>query len=196
VAVSIETIRRGELIKAAYEVFQQHGFRGLTMARIGQQAGMSHGIVNYYFKSKDELLIAMVRYANRLIMDDVTRRLAKARTPLQRLDAIIEGNFPAEMYDRATANAWVSFYSVLPEHPEFERLQTLFYRRLRSNLLDCLSKLVTRPDAERLVKGISVMIDGLWLRCALERQRLDHKEAIELVKDFAHSRLPRGRVAK
>ena len=86
---SIETIRRQDLIKAAYEAFRIHGFRGLTMAKIGKQAGMSHGIINYYFKSKDDLLIAMMRYGNGLIAKDVVRRLRDTATPLQRLDAII-----------------------------------------------------------------------------------------------------------
>ncbi|MDY0882887.1 transcriptional regulator BetI [Dongia soli] len=188
---SIESIRRQELIKAAYETFRQYGFRGLTMARIGKQAGMSHGIINYYYKSKEDLLIAMVRYANRLIMEEVIRRLHEADTPLARLDAIIEGNFPAHLYDRATASAWVSFYSAVPEHPEFDRLQTLFYRRLRSNLLDCLASLTTPAEADRLVKGISVMIDGMWMRCAIEKEGLDRSEAVDLIKDFAHRRLGR-----
>ncbi|TXH38525.1 MAG: transcriptional regulator BetI [Rhodospirillaceae bacterium] len=186
---SIESIRRQELIKAAYETFRQYGFRGLTMARIGKQAGMSHGIINYYYKSKDDLLIAMVRYANGLIMKDVTRRLNEADTPLARLDAIIEGNFPVDLYDRATASAWVSFYSAVPEHPQFDRLQRLFYRRLRSNLLDCLASLTTPAEADLLVKGISVMIDGMWMRCAIDKEGLDRSEAVGLIKDFAHRRL-------
>ncbi|HVJ40429.1 MAG TPA: transcriptional regulator BetI [Dongiaceae bacterium] len=186
---SIETIRRQDLIKAAYEAFRLYGFRGLTMARIGKQAGMSHGIINYYFKSKDDLLIAMVRYANGLIMQDVVRRLRDAGTPMDRLDAVIEGNFPPNLYDRATASAWVSFYSAVPEHPEFNRLQTLFYRRLASNLHHCLAHLTNRAEAELLVKGISVMIDGMWLRCAMEKHGLDRKEAVDLIKDYAHRRL-------
>jgi len=186
---SIEAIRRQDLIKAAYEAFRLYGFRGLTMAKIGQQAGMSHGIINYYFKSKDDLLIAMVRYGNGLIMKDVVRRLREAKTPMERLDAIIEGNFPVDLYDRPAANAWVSFYSAVPEHPEFDRLQTMFYRRLDSNLHDCLRHLTSRVEAEIIVKGISVMIDGLWMRCALEKAGLDRLEAINLIKDYAHRRL-------
>jgi TetR/AcrR family transcriptional repressor of bet genes len=56
---SIEKIRRQDLVRAAYRTFLEHGLNGMTMARIGERAGMSHGIVNYYFKSKDELLDAM-----------------------------------------------------------------------------------------------------------------------------------------
>src|SRR5690348_18089159 len=107
---SIESIRRRELVEAAYLTFLDTGMKGMTMARIGQRAGMSHGIVNYYFKSKAELLDAVVRHANCLIMQEVAARLRAARTPRERLSAVVEGNFRAELFDRETANAWTSFY--------------------------------------------------------------------------------------
>ena len=72
--VSIEDIRRRELIEAAYLTFLEHGLNGTTMARIGERAGMSHGIVNYYFKSKDELLSAVVRKSMFMIFGDMAKR--------------------------------------------------------------------------------------------------------------------------
>jgi len=54
---SIEKIRRRDLVKAAYQTFLEYGLSGTTVARIGARAGMSHGIVNYYFKSKDHLAV-------------------------------------------------------------------------------------------------------------------------------------------
>jgi TetR/AcrR family transcriptional repressor of bet genes len=67
----IEEIRRIELIEAAYRIFIKDGLKGLTTTRICQEAGMSQGILTYYFKDKDEVLFEMVRHANRILMDDV-----------------------------------------------------------------------------------------------------------------------------
>ena len=89
VRTSIEQIRRRDLVEAAYLTFLEHGMQGLTMARIGERAGMSHGIVNYYFKSKDALVSAVVRKANFMIMQDTARRLRAAHTPRERVSAII-----------------------------------------------------------------------------------------------------------
>ena len=63
-----------------------------TINGIGERAGMSHGIVNYYFKSKDELVSAVVRKANFLIMQDTAQRLRAARSPRERVSAVIAGN--------------------------------------------------------------------------------------------------------
>ena len=181
---SIQKIRRQDLVRAAYLTFLDHGIEGMTMARIGQRAGMSHGIVNYYFKGKAELLDAVVRHANCLIMQEVAARLRRAQTPRERLSAIVEGNFRAELFDRETANAWTSFYAAGPNRQEFERLQRAVDRRLRSNLMHDLVRLVERPRAEEIALGISVWIDGLWLRRAMTGEDLTAEQAIRAVNAY------------
>jgi transcriptional repressor BetI len=184
VKTSIEKIRRQDLVRAAYRTFLEHGLGGMTVARIGERAGMSHGIVNYYFKSKDELLDAVVRHANFLIMQEVAARLRRSHTPRERLSAIVEGNFRAELFDRETANAWTSYYAAVPTRREFERLQSTVYRRLRSNLLYDLTRLVDRPRAEEIALGVSVWIDGLWLRRGMDREGLTADQAIRAVNGY------------
>jgi transcriptional repressor BetI len=194
VKTSIEKIRRQDLVRAAYRTFLEHGLGGMTVARIGERAGMSHGIVNYYFKSKDELLDAVVRHANCLIMQDVAARLRRSRTPRERLSAIVEGNFRAELFDRETANAWTSYYAAVPTRREFERLQSTVYRRLRSNLLYDLTRLVDRTRADEIALGVSVWIDGLWLRRGMDREGLTAEQAIQAVNGYIDQCLAAGPV--
>lgn len=181
---SIEKIRRRDLVEAAFQTFLDHGIGGTTVARIGEQAGMSHGIVNYYFKSKDQLLSAVIRHAFRLIMREAVRLLKDAETPRERISAVIAGNFPTELFNRETAAAWISFYAEVSTNPDFEQLQDTFYRRLHSNLMHTLKQLTTVADAERIALGISVWIDGLWLRCAMKRQGVERRAAIRAIEEY------------
>lgn len=163
---SIETIRRRDLVEAAYQTFLEHGMSGMTMARIGERAGMSHGIVNYYFKSKDALLSAVVRKANFLIMEDTARRLRLATTPRARVSAIILANFTEELFTRDIARAWVSYYAAIGQNPDFERLQHVVDRRLISNLMHELRQLTTPERASKTATNIALLLEGLWLRRA------------------------------
>lgn len=197
---SIEKVRRRDLVEAAFQTFLEHGIGGATVARIGEQAGMSHGIVNYYFKSKDELLSAVIRHAFRLILREVVRRLRDAETPRQRISAIIAGNFSDQLFNRETAAAWISFYAEVATHPDFEHLQDMFYRRLHSNLIHALKQLTSSEEAERIALGISVWIDGLWLRCAMKRQGVERLAAIRAIEEYvdlalAQAAAPRPRRA-
>jgi TetR/AcrR family transcriptional regulator, transcriptional repressor of bet genes len=160
----IEDLRRGELIAAAHRVFMQHGLGGMTTARICAEAGMSPGILSYYFKGKEDVLFAMVRLNNRLLMEDVVVRLRVARSPWDRLLAIIEGNFPAGVYERNVASAWLSVVAVSSGNARFARLQAVFYRRLRSNLQSVFAGILTEERFLLAERMISALIDGLWLR--------------------------------
>lgn len=162
----IEDIRRIELVQAAYRVFMQHGLGGMTTARICAEAGMSPGILAYYFKGKDEVLFGMVRHSNRVLAQDVATRLANAKTPWQRFEAIVEGNFPAQAFDRNTANAWVSVCAAAHTNANYAKLQSIFYRRLASNLASAFVPHVGEAKFTDLSLATSTMIDGLWLRKA------------------------------
>jgi TetR/AcrR family transcriptional repressor of bet genes len=186
---SIEQIRRRDLIEAAYQTFLEHGFNGMTMARIGVRAGMSHGIVNYYFKSKDELVSAVVRKANFVIMQDTARRLRTAKTPRERVSAIIAGNFPPDLFTREIARAWVSYYAAIGQRKDLERMQRVVDGRLASNLMHALAQIVDRGHAKRLTDYIAVLIDGYWLRHAKSTDLVDAGAAIALIEDFVDSQL-------
>jgi len=185
----IEEVRRKDLIEAAYLTFLDHGLHGMTMARIGERAGMSHGIVNYYFKSKDELLSAVVRKANFVIMGETARRLREARTPRERISAVIRGNFPVDLYTPEVARAWVSYYAAVGLQPEFERLQNAVDRRLASNLNHALAQLTAKDRAREIATTIAILIDGLWLRHAKSDDRMDAAAAIRHIEDYVDSQL-------
>ncbi|EJM99439.1 transcriptional regulator BetI [Phyllobacterium sp. YR531] len=178
---SIEDIRRQELIEGAYRAFLQHGIDGLTTARICKEAGMSPGILSYYFKSKDEVLFWMVRHANRVIMDEVAKRMKAAPNRWERLLAIIEGNFPKSLFEQNTANAWLSFYVASARDPQLERLQRLFHRRLASNISSCVSGIVSRADLPGFVETVAVLIDGCWLHRAAIHSQTTSAGAIALI---------------
>jgi TetR/AcrR family transcriptional repressor of bet genes len=186
---SIEKIRRQDLVEAAYLTFLEYGLSGMTMARIGERAGMSHGIVNYYFKTKDELLSAVVRKANFLIMQDTGRRLRQAGTPRERISAIIAANFAPDLFTCEIARAWVSYYAAIGTHPDFERLQNAVDRRLASNLRHALRPLVASGRIGGIANGVALFIDGLWLRHAKSSDVLEAADAVRQVEDYVELQL-------
>ncbi len=189
----IEDIRRIEIIEAAHRVFLVGGFNALTTTRICKEAGMSQGILTYYFKSKDEMLFEMVRHANRHLMDEVVQRLRQASTSWERLAAIVEGIFPQAHYEPNIANAWVSFYAATAGNERYARLQNLFYRRMRSNLASALGDTLSSPELDRFSLGFAAMVDGLWLGRG-QNESLEASEATQVLMEYAEKMLGADRV--
>jgi len=176
----IDEIRRAELIEAAHRVFLREGLQGLTTARICQEAGMSPGILAYYFKGKEEVLYAMVRFNNRLLMEDVIARMRRATTAWERLEAIVEGNFPDHAFTRNVAIAWLSVCAATNVNQNYERLQRLFYSRLVSNLASAFGGLLDKGRLRQASLSLAAVIDGLWLRKAVGHE-IGRDEAVALV---------------
>ena len=193
--IRIKDVRRIELIEAAYRVFLADGLSGLTTTRICREAGMSQGILTYYFKNKDEVLFQMVRHSNRLLMEDIIARLRRARTGWERLLAVIEGNFPERHYDANTANAWVSFFAAATPNSRYAMLQKFFYRRLRSNIASALEGSLAPADLDHFTRGFAALIDGLWLRRGCTGD-LTAAEAVRLVTGYCERALGPAIVAR
>jgi TetR/AcrR family transcriptional regulator len=46
---------RVKILDAAEDEFAEHGFHGSRMVAIAKRAGVTHGLLHYYFDSKDHL---------------------------------------------------------------------------------------------------------------------------------------------
>src|SRR5512145_2068414 len=58
---ALQQERRRALIDATMTAIAEQGFSGLTLARVASLAGLSAGIVNFYFQSKEALLLETLK---------------------------------------------------------------------------------------------------------------------------------------
>jgi TetR/AcrR family transcriptional regulator, fatty acid metabolism regulator protein len=76
------TDRRRELLDAAVRVFARKGFHGSRVGDIAEEAGVAHGLLYHYFRSKDEVLETIFREAwHRLVSE--TDRIENSGQPLR-----------------------------------------------------------------------------------------------------------------
>ena len=185
----ISDIRRRELRQAAFAVLQREGIAGATLEKVAAHAGASKGIVLHYFRSKQELFEHAMREANAVLRDAVIARLKRAHTPMQRVDAVIEGNFERHLFQPSICHAWLSLCAEVPRDEKLARIQKVIHARMRSNLLSGLRDLVALRDASDIAFGVTALIDGLWLRLGLQPGSVSSEEAIRLVKEHVAARL-------
>src|SRR5690349_22487662 len=48
------------ILRGALDVFTERGFQGATTAEIAERAGVSKGLIYNYFRTKDDLIVALV----------------------------------------------------------------------------------------------------------------------------------------
>jgi TetR/AcrR family transcriptional regulator, transcriptional repressor of bet genes len=85
-----ERERRDQILQAAYRVAAREGLDGTTILQVAAEAGLSPGLVMFHFKSKRQLLLALLDWllATTTVLhvgDDIARLAA----PLERLIALL-----------------------------------------------------------------------------------------------------------
>ena len=74
--------RRRELLDAAIVVFARRGFHASRVGDIAEEAGVAHGLLYHYFRSKDEVLETIFRETWELLQAE-TERIEAADLPLR-----------------------------------------------------------------------------------------------------------------
>ncbi len=179
-----------QLVEVTIDSLAEVGYVGTTLAEIARRAGVSPGLVAHYFDDKDGLLEAAFRTLARTLAARVRARLALARTPRGRVQAVIDTNLAPEEFDKRTGTAWLAFLGQVLHVRGLKRVQTAYQRRMLSNLRNDLRRLIPGEDARSLAAMIAAMIDGVWLRAALsEWQEADSESARALLTAFVEGRL-------
>lgn len=187
--VGMEPIRRRQLIDATIGAIHEHGFADTTVSRISARAGVSTGIVHHYFRGKDDLLEATLRAIAAALRRDTTDRLARARSPRERIDAVIDSNLAPDRFTPEAVSAWLAFWSQVPTSAQLARIQRIIMQRVHSNLVHALRALVPGEQAQKIAAGLGILIDGLWLRAALSKELPDTEFALMLARDYLDRQL-------
>jgi betaine-aldehyde dehydrogenase len=189
----IEETRRRQLVEVTIDSLAELGYVGTTLAQIAARAGVSPGLVAHYFGDKDGLLDAAFRALARRVGNQVRARLRQVSTPRGRIQAVIDANLAPEEFEQRTGTAWLAFWGQVLQVKSLKRVQSVYQRRMLSNLRSALKKMVPADEAQRLASMIAAMIDGVWLRAALSGWReADSESARALLTAFVDGRLERA----
>ena len=162
----------------------QAGSLDVTVSQIARRAGMSTALAHYYFHSKDAIFLAAMRHLQREFGQLVGGKLRTARTPGERLDAIIDASLGREQFADEVVAAWLVFYVQAQRSPDAARLLRVYATRLHNNLVFNLRQLVPPTRAHEIAQGTASMIDGIYIRHALHGSTPDRPTARALVKDY------------
>jgi TetR/AcrR family transcriptional repressor of bet genes len=93
--IGMEPIRRIQVIRAVIETVAEKGFEALTMNAVANRAGVSKGVVNYYFAGKRDLLLqsfhAFLESYNQQIVELIQPHMGA----MEMMGVVIDVCFPA-----------------------------------------------------------------------------------------------------
>lgn len=185
--------RRQELIRATIAVIARHGYSGTTVARVAARAGVSTGLMNFHFDSKDRLFRATFDHLAEEY-ERVWQRNLAAADPRARARAMIESYFDRRIFTRDKLAVWFTFWSDAELRDRYRAAATRIERRYLTALEAEIRRLVAASGgparaAKPVTAALSAMIDGYWLQAMIYPRGFDRTAAVEACLDFLALRL-------
>jgi AcrR family transcriptional regulator len=208
--IDIGSIRREQIVDAAVAVIAERGLQHLSLSEIEKKVGMSRGQLTYYYKAKEDILLAVF---DRLLEMMCRRQGGDPSKPPQ------EHPFAKMRWLEVVEHLLAMILETPNRNPEFGSLQYTFLSQIghREDFRQRLAKLydewrshgmehlqrdlaerpAVRPVSPRaLATLVQAMLHGLAMQTAVDPGAIDAGEIAELCLDMVRSYLWQGKPAR
>lgn len=160
--------RRVQLMDATIEVLAQRGYARTTLTEVANQAGLSHGLVNFHFQTKEKLLTETLLYlAEEYRQNWLAALEAAGPSPAEQLDALLRADFNPDICTPAKLSAWCSYWGEAQSRPIYQERcgsNDQFYNdTIEGICADLMAQSGMKGDATRAGRVLRITIEGVWL---------------------------------
>ena len=189
-------VRRHQLIEATIDSLAKRGYAETTMADVADGAGLSRGIVNFHFESKEKLLVATLQYMSDEYAAHWRASFDEAGdVPADRLRALVTADFDRSICTRRKLAAWCAFWGEAKSRPTYQALcgsRDEIYQQLVADLCRELKQEAGYAyDSEAIALALSSVLEGLWLRLMLGTEGVSRQTALHSALEFLAVTFPR-----
>ncbi|MCH8249467.1 MAG: TetR family transcriptional regulator C-terminal domain-containing protein [Proteobacteria bacterium] len=188
--------RRQQLIDATMKCIARKGMGSTTLGDVAGEAGLSQGIVNLHFESKDNLLNETLRY----LADEYKTQFSHAYEKsgpgaADKLHALMKLDLSPSVLDRRKVAVWFAFWGEVKSRPIYRDIcekSDEYYDEIVRSLC---SQLIAEGDYKNITAlaistALASMTNGMWLSCLISPKLFDRQNAMIAVDEYLHSIFP------
>jgi AcrR family transcriptional regulator len=175
------------------KAISQQGLLQCTMSDVAEAAGVSKGILHYYFKSKSEMISALVALIRDSRFLEFKTSLAEIKSPREKFSASMR--YPLSAFDlradadlsKTMAKVWIEFWALAAHHQDVQDLILDLHRSLRKHYVEIIEEGIKsgefRQDADPKVIASSILAayQGLMLQWHFDSPAIDFAKHVDLL---------------
>ena len=158
--------RRREILRATIRSIERVGFADTTLATVAEIAGVAQGSLIFHFKTKDDLLVATLRYMADEYRDTWQKALLDAPPdPVQRLCVLVKTEFRPDICTLGKIAVWKAFWAEAKSRPVYQKIcggrDDVRHAAVRHCVTVVLEQDKDRRSAADISTALDVQLDGL-----------------------------------
>lgn len=186
---SMEAERREQILDATCDVIAATGLPNLRMASIAKAAGVSSGMIHYYFDTKHDVIAAAFEYNLTNSLQRHQWVLESGKDPLAVLQDLVESYLPGDAPSVRGWKVWITLWAEAMRDPALQELNERLYGRWRDLVTDVIRRAQqqgqARPgDPVQMSNMLVGMLDGLAVQVLLHASSMPLPAMRDICKAF------------
>lgn len=188
--------RRQQLIDATIKCISKKGLGNTTLADVAREAGLSQGIVNLHFDSKDNLLNETLRFVAEEYDREFMRTVeGNAESAAQKLAALMHMDLKPRICERSKLAVWFAFWGEVRSVPTYQRICAAYDDKQHDILMELAATIIEEGqyenlDARNIAEGLAALTVGFWLSCLINPKTFDRRVARNSIQSYLHAIFP------
>jgi TetR/AcrR family transcriptional repressor of bet genes len=189
--------RQHQLIQATIRSVAKNGLSDTTMATVSNEAGLSQGIINLHFQSKERLLVETLRFIADEYRESWERVLKRAGlSRAETLKELVLIDFKRPVCDPNKLAVWFAYWGESKSRPTYRKICEMRDVAYRKQLIDVLELLIEEGnyvdrDARTIASTLSAIGSGLWLDLLTSPRSVTRGQARNICLSYLASQFPK-----
>jgi TetR/AcrR family transcriptional regulator, fatty acid metabolism regulator protein len=169
------------LVRAAYRLIASKGIERTTLQDIADAAGVSKALAVYYFKTKENLMLAAIRWVLARVTERMTGVVDSVDAPEEKVQAMIDAIFVDPRRNRDFYLAYTALINEGARNERFAELNTTFQSIMNVAYADLIrageGTVFAVDGVDDAAMGVRALIDGYFLQWLEETNWIELHES-------------------
>ena len=156
------------LVRSAYRLIASKGIERTTLQDIADAAGVSKALAVYYFKTKENLLLAAIRWVLGRVAERMMGVVDSVDAPEEKVRAMIDAIFVDPRRNRDFYLAYTALIGEAARNERFNELNVTFRSIMNAAYADLIrageGTVFAVDSVDEAAIGVRALIDGFFLQ--------------------------------
>jgi len=176
--------RKDQIVRATVECITKYGYHNFSMQDVARTAGVSKGIIHYYFLNKDELMMSVLDKVAGDIERVLISEMDASDDPFRKMEIFIDVCFDVIRGTKEYYQVNMDFWTQINQKEEVREAIARHYFKFRQTgatvIKDGVDKGVFRKvDPNEFTSFIIAMVDGLSLQWLFSEKSFDYENIVK-----------------
>ncbi len=173
--------RKDQIVRATVDCITRHGYHNFSMQDVARTAGVSKGIIHYYFLNKDDLMMSVLDKVAGDIENILVADMESITSPIEKLKVFIAVSFDVVRSTKEYYQVNMDFWTQINQKKEVRQVISRHYAKFRDSCARVIEEGVKQGvfrqvNPQHQASLIIATVDGISLQWLFDETVYDYAE--------------------